>query len=457
MRRRLVISYVVLVAVALALFTGPVAISSSDLLRRTLEDTARREGELFVPLVLRDDADADRAIRDRTRDFEQATGSRVRLVRAPDVPASSLPADVLDPTGLDDPQVAAALAGAAPDAVWGTHPLLDESAVSVVIPVERDGEIVAVVQVVASAVAVDDEIAGIWRFRITVGALVLLVAAGLAVLLSAGVTRPLARLNAAARRLGEGSFDEPAAEDGPPEVAALARTLNRSTRRTAELLESQRAFVADASHQLRTPLTAMRLTLDTVREVTDDETLGRRLDAVDADLHRMNRIVEGLLDLARAEARNDPPRPAALDDLVRERLELWEAAFEDAAVTAAPRIPPGLALLARPGAVEQILDNVLDNALAAAPAGTRIELLATPRGHEVELRIGDEGAGMSEEQRSRAFDRFWTSRPGGGSGLGLAVVRRLVEHDGGSVEIDTAPGRGTTVVLTWPRAQAARS
>lgn len=440
MKRRLVLSYVLLVTIALVLFTVPVALSSSQLLERTLENTARREADVFVPLLLRTDPAAEQAIRDRTRDFEEATGSRVRLVQ--------------EGVATDDAQVREALRGREPEAVWGRNELLDTESVSVVVPVKDDGRTVAAVQVVAPADDVRAEIAGIWRFRLGVGALVLVVAAGLAVALGSGLSRPLRRLDVVARRLGEGDFSARADETGPREVASLGRTLNSTARRTEVLLASQRSFVADASHQLRTPLTAMRLALDNVRETTTDVAVADRLAAVEQETLRMGRIVEGLLDLARAEARTGDRGAVDVGELVSERVAIWAAAFEDADVRCRVEIRrPGLALVSE-GSVEQTLDNLLDNALTVSSPGSSIDVAVGATTTHVQVTLRDHGPGMDAEARARAFDRFWTTRPGVGSGLGLSVVRELVEHDGGTVTLEDPPdtGGGLRVVIRWPRA-----
>lgn len=428
MKLRLVASYVLLVAVALALFTIPVAVSSSSILRSTLEQTAQREAQLFAPLVLRNDAAAAQSVTDRTRDFESATGSRVRIFTA-----------AADTT---DSQVRQALDGADPAPVWGEHSLLDADAVSVVLPVRDQGRTVAVVQIVSPAAEVNAQIAQIWEFRLLVGLAVLLAASAVAVVIASTLARPLRHLDAVARRIGEGDYSARAETKGPPEIATLARTLNDSARHTNALLTSQRSFVADASHQLRTPLAAMRLTLDNVRDTTDDPEVSRRIATVDAEIHRMSRMVEGLLALARAES-TAAPQAIDLAAIIDQRVSTWSAALAETGVELVVDLDRPCWITATPGAMEQVLDNVLSNALAAAPASSKITLQARKTG---DLVISDQGPGMTAEQRSRAFDRFWRAGPPGtGTGLGLAIVKQLVEHDGGQVELRDAPGEGLAV------------
>ncbi|MEU4393375.1 HAMP domain-containing sensor histidine kinase [Kribbella sp. NPDC023855] len=435
MKLRLVASYVLLVAVALALFTIPVALSSSAILRSTLEQTAQREAQLFAPLERRDDAAAAQAVADRTRDFESATGSRVELVEAADKTA--------------DAQVRQALDGADPAPVWGRHPLLQADAVSVVLPVKDQGRTVAVVQIVSPAADVNAQIAQIWRFRLLVGGVVLLAASAVAVVIASTLARPLRHLDAVARRIGDGDYSARASTKGAPEIATLARTLNDSARQTNALLTSQRSFVADASHQLRTPLAAMRLTLDNVRDTTNDPALSGRIATIDAEIHRMSRMVEGLLALARAESTSAPAQPIDLAAIIDLRVSTWSAALQDTGVELVVELDRPCWITATPGALEQVLDNVLSNALAVVPASSRITIVARRTGASAELIVEDQGPGMSADQRARAFDRFWRAGPPGtGTGLGLAIVKQLVEHDGGQVELQPAPAGGLAVHLT---------
>lgn len=437
-----------LVVAALAVFTVPVVLGTAELLRRNLESTASREADLFVPLVLREDADAARSIADRTRDFEEAFDARVRLVRAEDSPGAA--------TG--DRQVEEALAGEVPEPVWGMHPLLGERAVSVVVPVRRDGdpdgEVVAAVQVVAPAAEIDREVRETWTLALVLGGVVVLVAAAGAFGLASGLTRSLVRLGAVARRHGEGDYASTAPEQGPPEVTLLARTLNRSAQQTSALLDSQRSFVADASHQLRTPLAAMRLTLDTVRETvrgSGDPAVERRLGAVDREIQRMDQLVNGLLTMARAEAAGGQRSRADLGALVDDRALTWQAAMEEANVELVVDSEGVMTVEVTDGAVEQVLDNLLDNAVSVSPPGARITVrCAYAPGGGVVLSVADQGPGLAPAERARAFDRFWTTRPGEGSGLGLAVVRRLVERDGGEVALDPGPKDGLVVRVQWP-------
>jgi signal transduction histidine kinase len=223
-------------------------------------------------------------------------------------------------------------------------------------------------------------------------------------------------------------------DDGPPEVRRLAEELNRTTGKLAALLASQEQFVADASHELRTPLTALRLRLE------NGDT-----EAALGESQRLARLVDELLALARIDASTVASNRVDLGSLVARRLELWEpfAAEHGVALTSSV---DGAGVRAGAARVEQVLDNLLSNAIDASPPGSEIRIAADHR----ELHVIDEGPGLTEEQRARAFDRFWRNRKGSGSGLGLAIAKRLVEQDGGSIELREARSGGVEAVVSYP-------
>jgi signal transduction histidine kinase len=230
-------------------------------------------------------------------------------------------------------------------------------------------------------------------------------------------------------------------------VRRLAAAFNDMAARLDRLLEAQRAFVADASHQLRTPLTALRLRLENLEAITPPAAAGD-LRAAAAETGRLARLVDGLLVLARAEAVPGRREVVDLAAMVADRQAAWAplAAEQDVELTAHPT--SATPVWAAPGALEQVLDNLLANALGAAPVGSRIQLATRQVGGWVEVHVIDQGRGMPAEQRQRAFDRFWRGPASerDGSGLGLAIVRQLLEASGGGAELRPNPGGGLDAV-----------
>jgi signal transduction histidine kinase len=275
----------------------------------------------------------------------------------------------------------------------------------------------------------------------------------LSLVVARSVTRPLTHLEHAARRLGGGDLAARApADTGPSEVRALSREFNSMAGRLEELVSAQRAFVADASHQLRSPLTALRLRLENITATLPRTDANADSDAVIAELDRLSRVVDGLLTLARSEGQR--PERAAIDvsAVLADRCDAWAALADEAGVSLEPPAPSGPAAFAWvvPGHLEQILDNLLANALEATPAGHNVAVSVRRDGDHVEVRVSDEGRGMAEEERRHAFDRFWrgsTSRAGAGTGLGLSIVRQLARASDASVELRESPSGGVEAVV----------
>ena len=330
--------------------------------------------------------------------------------------------------------------------------------VYVAVPVMSGTKVIGVVRLSYSTAQVDARIHRYWWLLALAGVFTLLIATALGVLLARWVTRPLEDLRDAARRIGDGDLDTRAATDhGPPEVRALAASFNATAGRLDHLLTAQEQFVADASHQLRTPLTAMRLRLEMI-ETEVDGAVAEDVEAAGSEVQRMSRMVDGLLALTRAErSPATTPDRLDLDAALHERRNVWEPIATERGVRL-EIIASGLRPIADIDHLAQMLDNLIANALEVSPAGSRLVLCS-----EVEtigadrfaaVHVIDEGPGMSEEQRDHAFDRFWratsTRSELGGSGLGLAIVRRLAQADNGRAELRVADTGGIDAVILLP-------
>lgn len=317
-------------------------------------------------------------------------------------------------------------------------------------PVAEDGQ-------VYGAVCLSTLIDWGWASRVR---LTTLVALGLVTLsavalsgrsIARSITRPMQSLRSAANSLAGGDLGARAAVDaGPPEVRDVAGACNAMADRLVHLVELQRAFVADASHQLRTPLTAIHIRLRQLRrEMRDRPADCAALDAVSADIARFHRLVEGLLSLARLETGPAEQRPTAVTPLLKQRMSTWAPLAEEGGVELVLETGPGLAVLAHPDGLEQALDNLLANAVEVAPAGSTITLAAEARQRTVDIHVVDHGPGLPPDQRVRAFDRFWKGRPDG-TGLGLAVVRQVAVANGGTARLDESVAGGVDAVISLP-------
>jgi signal transduction histidine kinase len=324
-----------------------------------------------------------------------------------------------------------------------------------------------VLLVAVPSAPLNTRIEGDWIKLGLFGAAMLAVAAAAGTLLSRSLTRTLAGIESAVAAVGSGQLRARAPVGrGPAELKALGETVNEMADRLEELVHTQRAFVADASHQLRTPLTALRLRLENLEGVLDAEQRGDLAPAL-GEADRLSRVVDGLLSLARTEGTRPVRVPVDVMATLEERVDAWSALAEErqvslvlpaaggaglleaasqAAVAASKPIPK---VLACDGHLEQMLDNLLANALDATPAGGKVTLKSVCVGRDVEIHVVDNGPGMSAADRERAFDRFW--RPEGakheGSGLGLAIVSQLARVSGGSAWLSAAEGGGVDAVV----------
>jgi len=319
------------------------------------------------------------------------------------------------------------------------------------------GPLVGTVLLARPTAALNHGILALWVILGTISVVAMIAAALLAFALARWVSRPLAGLDSAAGRLAEGDLAIRAVVDsGPPELRRLATTFNTMAGRLEALVHGNRAVIADVSHQLRTPLAALRLRLDLLAADTDPAT-GHELAGAQEELARLSRLVDGLLAVARAE--NVVPVPTAVDvaEVASERVVAWHPVADDRGITleatgggksGGPDRAPVLAWIGE-GHLEQVLDNLIANALEALSAGGRITVTTIATTAGAQITVADNGPGMSAEDRERAFLRFTTSNPNG-TGLGLAIVHRLVTSNGGTARLAETPGGGLTVFLDFP-------
>ncbi|MFF7794005.1 ATP-binding protein [Streptomyces sp. NPDC007991] len=288
---------------------------------------------------------------------------------------------------------------------------------------------------------VTDRVHRVWLALALAGASILAAVALVAFTLARWITRPLRTLHRATTQLADGHLTNPPdATTGPPELRELAATFTHTATRLHQLLDAQQAFAGEASHQLKTPLTALRLRLENFEPYLDPRAHDS-LDEAVGEVERLARMVHGLLALARLENTATTPEPTDLDAVLADRAAMWEPLAAEQHVALAVTGTTAGWVWAIPGALEQIIDNLVANALRVAPPGTTLTLTRAPG---AELHVIDQGPGMPQADRERAFDRFWRASDShhDGTGLGLPIVRHLVRASGGEVTLHRAPGGG---------------
>lgn len=331
---------------------------------------------------------------------------------------------------------------------------LGEDLFFVAVPVLAGNDVVGVVRISAPDDVVTDRANSRVRGLIGVALISLGIAVFVAWMLARSATRPLRRLEAATSELARGNLAARAPTDeGPPEIRSLARSFNTMASRTEQLVARQRDFASTASHQLRTPLTALRLRLEQLasHEAVDPATVEAAIDETD----RLGRTIEGLLLLSRAEDAAAPPEAVDLAEAAAERAEYWRPLADEADVRIGVGGPSSATVLAVPGAVDQILDNLIDNALDVSPPHSTLTVEVRPDGEFTELHVIDQGPGLNEEQLARAFDRFWRGEHAspGGTGLGLSIVRQLAMAGDGTAELRRGESGGVDAVVRFRTAR----
>ena len=303
--------------------------------------------------------------------------------------------------------------------------------------------------------AVDRQATVLWGVIAAIATAGLLAAALVAVGLARWVSRPLSKLEVAAQALGDGELSTRSpAVAGPSEVRRLAANFNLMAARLDALVRGHQATIADVSHQLRTPLSALRLRLDLLAQ-DSDAAAAAELAGAQEEIARLSRLVNGLLAVARAENIATPQVSLMVDQVITTRVAAWLPAADEREVTLAADVERVTARIGE-GHLEQILDNLIANALDALSPGGTIWITAGAVGDKARIIVADNGPGMSEQQQRLAFRRFATSN-GGGTGLGLAIVDRLTVASGGSAALSGTPGGGLTVTIDLPLARRERA
>ncbi len=285
---------------------------------------------------------------------------------------------------------------------------------------------------------------------------VLLIGGWLAYLLVARTLKPLEAIARQAEAISARSFAPLPEPEGSDEVATLARALNRMLARLEHAFEAQRRFLADASHELRTPITAILGHVGYLKRRTNpSERQLESLEVIAREGERMRKLVGDLLELAESESGwRFEPRPVELGQVLGEVVEEFRPTFAGRLLLEAPDEP--VWVLADPDRLHQVFANLVSNAIKAGAKAITLRVRA-PR-ERVIVQVADDGPGIPAEHLPHLFERFYRvdkarDREKGGSGLGLAIVKAIVEASGGEVWVESEPGRGTTFSVALARAE----
>jgi len=293
-----------------------------------------------------------------------------------------------------------------------------------------------------------------------------LVSSAIALLLSRwlarGMTQPLRDMAKAAKQMEIGDYSQRVVTNSRDEVGQLADALNRMSGQLEQLEQLRRDLVANVSHELKTPIAALRAHLENLLdgvERPDPETLQVML----AQSDRLGRLVDQLLDLSRFESGEVPltREPVDLGPLVAQVLSEIEVARSGRGVAVSSDLPHDLPpVLADPERIHQVLFNLVDNAVRFTPVGGRVDVRASRVNGRCEVRVVDTGVGIPSQHLPRLFERFYRvdparSREDGGTGIGLAIARWVVEAHGGRIRAESRMGKGSTFSFDLPVAEGA--
>lgn len=332
----------------------------------------------------------------------------------------------------------------------------------IAIPVRIDGEVSGAVVVSQSTSRI---MAALYAVRLDVFQVFLAsvaVAIVLTLLMATTIARPLARLRHRSEEILDrrgrlrGGFEPSRRSD---EIGDLERALAQLTRRLEEHLQFTEAFASDVSHEFKNPLAAIRTAADMALEVSEPDEQRRFLGMIQGDLARMERLLSETREISRVDARLDEEERSAvaIDELLAGLVESFRLrcgttgpTFE---LTATDR---KVLVLASPDRLIQVFENLIENALSFSPSNGTISVAVRSQGTIAEVTVTDQGPGVPPEHLERIFSRFFSYRPvaspeDGHTGLGLALVKAIVEGYGGTVIVRQASGGGAEFVVTLPR------
>ncbi|WP_394429672.1 sensor histidine kinase [Streptomyces sp. SGAir0957] len=324
-------------------------------------------------------------------------------------------------------------------------------------PVIRDGDVVAVVVTDSPTGAMRSATLRGWLIIAAGEIAAMLLAVGAALRLTGWVLRPVRILDATTHDIATGRLkSRVAAAGGPPELRRLSRSFNEMADNVEDVLEQQRAFVADASHQLRNPLAALLLRIEVLSYELPEGN--EEIASVRAEGKRLARVLDDLLDLALAEHAAADLQLTDIGELAAERVEAWRRAADEKGVRLVAECPAATGW-ADPIALSSALDAVVDNALKFTPPGETVTVTVAANGETTAVEVADGGPGLREEELARIGDRFWRSgrhQNIKGSGLGLSISRALLTAGGGSIAYAPREPHGLRVTVRVPRSAPPR-
>lgn len=460
MTRRLVLAALLVAAFILLTVEVPLGLTYSGRAEDRLVADVERDARILAGLVEeRVEVSDTAAVTSAVTRYAKRTGGRVVVTNPMGIAiVDTSRAGAAARDFSTRPEIDVALKGSQSTGIRSSSTLGREIAYAAV-PISSDGRINGVVRVSFPTTEMRGQVRASWVRLGLLSILVLGAAGAFGWMIARWATAPVGLLEAGAQRLADGDLEGRTGVDrGPPELRRLSATFDEMASRLEALVGAQQVFVADVSHQLRTPLTVLRLRVESMEEElgepVDAAGLRRDVEAVGEEIERLIRVVEGLLALTRADG-SAGTAPVDAAGAARAAQDRWGPLAEERGVTIDVDAPMTAMAGGVPGGVDQILDNLLDNALEVAPDATAIAITVATAPNEVVLGVRDRGPGLDAAARLHATERFWRGPDAapGGTGLGLAIVAELARVSGGSLTLADPPdGTGLLVEVHLPSA-----
>jgi signal transduction histidine kinase len=446
----------------LAAFTyALVAVLIALLLPLTLNISRRVDAEIkaeslgqvsLIATTAADEIDRPPRLRELVTRSAEALGGRVIVTDKSGLIIADSAGTGLEGTDYGDrPEVATALEGQNSQGRRDSESLGEELLFTAA-PVIENGQTVGAVRATQSVAAVNEAVRNDALVLVAAGGVALLLGVGVAWVLAGFLTRPLESLTTTARQVAAGDLDARAPERGSREQRQVAAAFNEMTSRLQGALEAQREFVANASHQLRTPLTGLRLRLEAAADGSREPGVRDELLAAEDEVERLAALLTNLLVLAREGQEPPDAEPVDLERKVMDARERWEAEARAGGHRMRLEGEPGVRVMASPDDVGIVLDNLIENALKHSGGAGEVTVAWGRRGASGYVSVCDEGPGLRPGEHERVLDRFVRGEGSieAGTGLGLAIVAALARRWSGSVELRDREPRGLCAEVTLP-------
>lgn len=350
----------------------------------------------------------------------------------------------------------------------GPYHFLKSDVLTVAVPLYQDGKVTGSVLLSSPLGPIEERVGALQRITLYAGIIGIMLATILSLLLSRTISRPLLKMHRAARSMARGDYSRRVEVKSRDEVGLLANSLNILAAELQEKItalerldQTRREFVANVSHELRTPLSIIQGYTEALMDGMAESETERQKYLADTheEILRLRRLVTEILDLRKIETGHAEMKTQEISmaQLASQVFEQFQALAEDKQIAASIDFAPGsYTAKADPDRIKQVLINLIDNAVRITPPGGRVKVNLKELKDTLQVSVTDTGPGIPPEEQPLIWERFYKvdksrARTGGGTGLGLAIAKNIIEAHGGSIDVSSEPGRGSTFYFVIPK------